>query len=69
MLVRIQINAADVQPGDIVSTGETVVSSWIQPLGNEIERRKVFIRLDKNGKSRIADWNKTTKIKVQRLEK
>ncbi len=64
--MKIKIKAKDLQVGDKVITGETVVAIGFRHMGTALERKKVYLTLDKNGKTRYTDWNKTTEISVER---
>lgn len=64
--MRIKIKAADLRVGDKTITGETVGSVDFNYIGTEFERKKVYLRLDKNGKSRYTDWNKSTIVTIER---
>lgn len=64
--MRIKIKASDLRVGDKVITGEIVGSVDFNYIGTADQRKKVYLRLDKNGKSRYTEWNKRTEITVER---
>ena len=54
--MKLKIQAQQLQPGDIVDSGETIV---------DIE---VMVTLRKDGKQRTSYWNKYTLVNVERPE-
>lgn len=57
-----RIPAHALQPGDVVTSGETVVS--VRSAGIDLPPRKASIVLEKNGHWRRAVWGKHTLIGV-----
>ena len=65
-MIKIHTQAQHLQPGDVVGSGETIVS--IQA-GLRTPKGKVEVVLFRNGYSRLAFWSKHTFINAQRPEK
>lgn len=60
---RAKVPARHLMAGDVVGSGETVAWTGI---GVRTPRGKVEVQLEKDGRRRIAIWNASTLISVQR---
>lgn len=61
--MKLKIQAQHLQPGDIVGSGEVVVSAS-RGIGTPVS--KVDIWVEKDGKKRYTIWGKYTTINVER---
>lgn len=57
--------AKSLSAGDVVSSGETVVRVYTTVAQwKQWKSRKVFVQLEKAGRTRVAEWNASTLIAV-----
>ena len=65
-MTHIRIEAQQLQAGDIVGSGETIVD--VVRASIHFPSNKVMVTLKKNGKERTSYWGKHAMINVERPE-